>query len=139
MEVKYIYQSLFVPNKLKIILNKKGRVLSIIIAKSVISSRNISMPQRQWKELEYQNQESKMALWKSLFNTILRHNDGWNYIPCFLSLRQRLINEKERKNLDKKLGNSQKSAPCEDRTRDLQISINSDYETDALPRYLSWE
>ena len=32
--------------------------------------------------------------------------------------------------------NSQKSAPCEDRTHDLQIS-NLDYETDALPTALT--
>ena len=33
-------------------------------------------------------------------------------------------------------GNSQKTAPFEDRTHDLQIS-NSDYETDALPTALT--
>ena len=34
--------------------------------------------------------------------------------------------------------NSQKSAPCEDRTHDLQISdTDYDYETDALPTALT--
>ena len=45
--------------------------------------------------------------------------------------------KKKAKDLDKEVGNCQKSAPCEDRTHDLQISTNSDYETDALPTALT--
>ena len=54
MEVEGISKWLFVSNKLKVFFNKKGRVLSIIDSKCVMSLWNVFMRQTQWKELECQ-------------------------------------------------------------------------------------
>ena len=51
-------------------------------------------------------------------------------IPCF-QFHWDKDREMKKKDFDKHVNNSQKSAPCEDWAHDLQIS-SSDYETDAL-------
>ena len=44
-------------------------------------------------------------------------------LPVFLHCDKDRETKKKEKKFDKKIENSQKSAPCEDRTHDLQIHI----------------
>ena len=73
--LQLFYKWLFMSNKIKVFFNKKRETYSSRIhnEKSLNASKL--------------NQKSRMARWKSLFNSILRHNHLWKFIPCFIEIK----------------------------------------------------
>ena len=67
--------------KIKISFNNEGWFLSIIVCSLLSVCQTYRDRKHTDKNLNTSelNQESKI-----LFNTILRHNDRWKDIPCFL-------------------------------------------------------